>query len=99
MTQRDPDVTQAREISRQYDMGQFSQGGGAGRRAGGRGPGSVLEGLPVDGTCSVLLVLPLRHPHLLEGVQRRQNGAAAEMTRAFVLFSFVTSCVTRILSN
>lgn len=38
---------------------------------------AVLEGLPVDGTCSVFLILPLGHPHLLEGVQRRQDGTSA----------------------
>lgn len=37
---------------------------------------SRLEGLPVDGSSSVLLVFPLGHPHLLKGVQRRQDGAA-----------------------
>lgn len=72
---------------RQYDRGDSRGGGreGAEQEAGGgrRGPGSLLEGLPVDGTCSVLLVLPLRHPHLLEGVQRCQDGAAAE-TREFM---------------
>lgn len=39
-----------------------------------------LEGLPVDGTCSVIFIFPLRHPHLLKGVQWRQDGAAAERT-------------------
>lgn len=39
-----------------------------------------LEGLPVDGTCSVFFIFPLWHPHLLKGVQWRQDGAAAERT-------------------
>lgn len=36
----------------------------------------LLEGLPVDGTCSVLFIFPLRHPHLLKGVQWCQDGAS-----------------------
>lgn len=55
----------------------------------GRGP--RLEGLPVDGTCSVFFIFPLRHPHLFKGVQRRQDGAAAERTRWFSQMSSVAS--------
>lgn len=40
------------------------------------GSPSRLEGLPVDGTCSVFFIFTLRHPHLFKGVQRRQDGAA-----------------------
>lgn len=54
----------------------------------GRGP-PRLEGLPVDGTCSVFFIFPLRHPHLFKGVQRRQDGAAAERTRGFHQMSSV----------
>lgn len=39
---------------------------------------AVLEGLPVDGPCSVLLILLLTDPHLLKGVQRRQDGATTQ---------------------
>lgn len=42
---------------------------------------AVLEGLPVDGPCSVLLILLLTDPHLLKGVQRRQDGATTQNTR------------------
>lgn len=57
---------------RQYDGGDLRAvlGAIAGRRR-------RLEGLPVDGTCSVFFVFSLRHPHLLKGVQRCQDGAAA----------------------
>lgn len=62
--------------------GECGQGGvlravlmGRGWRS--RGADPNLEGLPVDGTRSVFFIFPLGHPHLLKGVQRRQDGAAA----------------------
>lgn len=45
------------------------------------GPNQSLEGLPVDGTCSVFFIFPLRHPHLFKGVQRGQDGATAKRER------------------
>jgi len=47
----------------------------------GWGCGTCLEGLPVDGTCSVFFIFSLRHPHLFKGVQRCQDGAAAKGER------------------
>jgi len=35
----------------------------------------ILECFPVDGPQALVLVLPLRDPHLLEGVQRGQDRA------------------------
>lgn len=80
--QRYPDVTGA-GVSDSMTGGGLRAVLGVGAWA---GIGTILEGLPVDGTCSVFFILALRHPHLFEGVQRRQDGAAAETTGGKLLF-------------